>query len=77
MMTFIDIHRLKDLITSKFTQQEKLKESFRKEGNSHQMEFLMNTKEMKEKRHGICMGKYMLFYYQLNLLKNMEQFNEK
>ena len=68
---------LKDFVTRKATQQEKLKESFRKEGNSHQMEFLMNTKEMKEKRHGICMGKYMLFYYQLNLLKNMEQFNEK
>ena len=29
------------------------------EGNSHQMEFLMDTKEMKEKRHGIGMAKYI------------------
>ena len=76
MMPFIDIHRLKDFITSKFTQQEKLRNpSRRRELTSDGIPDV--HKEMKEKRHGICIGKYMLFYYQLNLVKNMEQFKEK
>ena len=71
MMTFIDIHMLKDFVTRKATQQKKLKEPSKKKGTH--VNWNSWCTQRKENAYGYMSGK-LWFFYQLYLFKNMGQF---
>ena len=71
MMTFIDIHMLKDFVTRKATQQKKLKEPSKKKGTH--VNWNSWCTQRKENVYGYMSGK-LWFFNQLYLFKNMGQF---